>query len=90
MKIDLEKFLIVSLGEDKKAIQIAQRLRKRGKNVSMFYGKPSKALEYANSYDIKKVIFVGKKEVQQKKLTIKNLKTGKQRKITITKKKLNL
>ncbi len=84
MIIDLDKILIVSLGEDKKSIQIAQRLRSQGKNVSVFYGKPSKALEYANRYDIKKVIFIGQKEVQKKQLTIKDLVTGKQRTITIT------
>jgi len=84
--LTIEKVLIVSLNEDKKAIQIANKLRQQGKNVSVFYGKPSKALEYANAYGIKKVLFVGKKEVQKKIFKIKNLQTGRQKTITIFKK----
>ena len=83
--IDIEKILIVSLNEDKKAIDISKKLRKQGKNVSVFFGKPSKALDYANSYGIKKVLFVGKKEVEQKKFKIKDMKTGKEVMVTIEK-----
>jgi histidyl-tRNA synthetase len=83
--IDIDKILIVSLDQDKQTIELSNKLRKQGKNASIFFGKPSKALQYANSYGIKKVIFVGKKEVQQKKLIIKDLKTGKQKALTITK-----
>ncbi len=86
MLVNIEKILIVSLNEDKKAIEVSQQLRKQGKNVSVFYGKPSKALEYANSYGIKKVIFVGKKEVEKKKFMIKNMQTGRQKLIVIGKK----
>ncbi len=85
--ISTKKILIVSLNEDKKAIDLAKKLRNRGQNVSIFYGKPSKALEYANTYEIKKVIFVGKKEIEQKKFKIKNLETGKEIILKIEKKK---
>lgn len=78
MLIKLEKYLIVSLEQDKKAISLAKQLRKKGKNVSIYYGKPSKALEYANSYQINKVIFVGAKEVKTKKFRIKDMKLGKE------------
>lgn len=78
LKLQLEKYLIVSLNQDKKAIQLAQQLRKKGKNVSMYYGKPSKALEYANSYKIQKVIFVGEKEVKKKIFKVKVMKTGRE------------
>jgi histidyl-tRNA synthetase len=81
-----ERYLIVSLDQDKKAVEVAQKLRIRGKVVSMFYGKPSKALEYANSYKIKKVIFVGSKEVRKKLFKVKDMKTGKERKLTLNKK----
>lgn len=81
--IDIERILVVSLDQDKKAIDISKKLRKQGKNVSVFFGKPSKALEYANSYGIKKVLFVGKKEVDQKKFKIKNMKTGREVLVTI-------
>lgn len=84
--VDIEKILIVSLNEDEKAIKLSKDLRKLGKNASVFFGKPSKALDYANTYKIKKVIFVGKKEVEEKKFTLKNLDTGKEISITIGKK----
>ncbi|PIO07362.1 hypothetical protein COU59_03340 [Candidatus Pacearchaeota archaeon CG10_big_fil_rev_8_21_14_0_10_34_12] len=77
-KIELEKFLVISLDKDKDAITLAQKLRKKGKNVSLFYGKPSKALEYANSYNIGKVIFIGEKEVKSKNFKVKDMKTGKE------------
>ncbi len=78
MIIDIEKMLIVSLGKDRESIKLAEKLRKQGKNVSVFFGKPSKALEYANYYGIKKVIFVGAQEIRKKKFKIKFMKTGRE------------
>jgi len=77
--------LIVSLNEDKQAIKIAGMLRKRGDSVSIFYGKPSKALEYANSWNIKQVIFVGAEEVKRKKFKVKDMITGKEKLLTLEK-----
>jgi histidyl-tRNA synthetase len=78
VEMNKEKYLIVSLDEDKTAISVAEKLREKGKNVVMFYGKPSRALEYANSYKINKVIFVGEKEVKEKKFKVKDMGTGKE------------
>lgn len=78
IKDEREKFLVISLNQDKEAIKLAQKLRKKGEIVGVYYGKPSKALEYANSYDIGKVIFVGGKEVKNKKFRVKDMKTGKE------------
>jgi histidyl-tRNA synthetase len=83
--IDIDKILVVSLNEDKKAIKLSMDLRKLGKNASVYFGKPSKALEYANSYGIKKVIFVGKEEVETNKIKLKNMLTGKEITLTIEK-----
>jgi histidyl-tRNA synthetase len=80
-----EKYLIVSLNQDKQSIKISNILRKQGKLVSVYYGKPSKALGYANAYDIKNVIFVGAEEIKKKKFKIKDMKTGKQKYITLEK-----
>ena len=77
--------LIVSLNEDKQAIKIAGMLRGRGDSVSIFYGKPSKALEYANSWNIKQVIFVGAEEVKRKKFKVKDMITGKEKLLTLEK-----
>lgn len=80
-----QKFLIVSLEQDRQTINIANRMRAQGKNVSIFYGKPSKALEYANSYGIENVIFIGAKEVKTKKFMVKDMKTGKQKVLVMQK-----
>ncbi len=82
MKDEREKFLVISLNQDREAIKLAQKLRKKGEIVGVYYGKPSKALEYANSYDIGKVIFVGGKEVKSKKFRVKDMKTGKEKSIS--------
>ena len=78
-----EKFLIVSLGQDKESIKLTQKLRSDGKSVIIYYGKPSKALEYANAYYIQNVIFIGEKEIKSKKFKIKDLKTGKEKELKI-------
>jgi len=79
IKDEREKFLVISLNQDREAIKLAGKLRKKEKIVSIYYGKPSKALEYANSYKINKVIFVGSKEVKKKKFFVKDMRTGKDR-----------
>jgi histidyl-tRNA synthetase len=73
-----DKYLIISLNEDKKAVCLSKKFRNSGKIASIYYGKPSKALDYANSYKINKVIFVGKDEVKKGKYRIKDMKTGKE------------
>lgn len=80
-KIDLkkEKILVISLDQDKKSVELAQKLRKQGKTVQIYYGKPSKALEYANSYNFQQVIFLGSEEIKKKKYKIRDMKTGKER-----------
>lgn len=79
-KLDLnkEKTLVVSLEQDKEAIKLASSLRSQGKTASLYYGKPSKALDYANSYSFQKVIFVGEKEIKSKSFKVKDMKTGKE------------
>ena len=78
-KIDLnrDKYLVVSLDKDKEAINLANKLRRK-EIVSICYGKPSKALDFANSYNYNKVIFVGEKEIKEKKFKIKDMVSGKE------------
>jgi len=78
-KIEKEKYLVISLGQDKEAIELAEKLRSKNEIVSLYYGKPSKALDYANSYNFGKVIFVGEKEVKAKKFKVKDMDTGKEK-----------
>ncbi|MBR9706627.1 histidine--tRNA ligase [Candidatus Pacearchaeota archaeon] len=85
-KIDLDKnqILIISLNQDKAAIELAQKIRNQNIPCQTFYKKPSKALEYANSYNIPYVIFLGDKEVKSKKIKIKDMKTGKEQALSNT------
>ena len=80
-KVDsfVKKVLIISLNQDKKAIELASRIRDLGISFSVFYGKPTKALDYANSLDIPLVIFLGDEEVKKKKFKIKNMNSGKEK-----------
>ncbi len=78
IKPEKDRMLIVSLNEDRKAVELADKLRSKGENATMFYGKPTKALEYANSYNIGKVIFIGKEEVKKGKYKVKDMRTGKE------------
>jgi len=83
LNIKKEKYLVISLNQDKEAIKLTNKLRKNN-SVSIFYGKPSKALEYANSYNYNKVIFVGEKEVKSKNFVVKNMDTGKETKLILS------
>ncbi len=78
IKTKKEKFMVVSIDKDKESIVLAKKLREKGKNVILKFGKPSKALEYANSYNIKKIVFVGEKELKEKKFKVKDMDTGKE------------
>ncbi|MFH1801446.1 MAG: ATP phosphoribosyltransferase regulatory subunit [archaeon] len=73
-----DKYLVISLNQDKEAVKLSQKLRQQNKIASLYYGKPSKALEYANSCDFQRVIFIGEKEVREKKLKVKDMKTGRE------------
>tara|TARA_Y100000034_G_scaffold13640_1_gene14250 strand:- start:2141 stop:3283 length:1143 start_codon:yes stop_codon:yes gene_type:complete len=77
-----EKYLIISINQDKKAIELADKLRKNNKSVIIMYNKVSKALEYANSKKIHYVIFIGKEEVKKKKVKLRNMATGKEKLIS--------
>jgi len=76
IKDEREKMLIISLGQDKEAMRLAEKLRGKGYITGLFYGKPSKALQYANAYRFTKAVFVGKQEVKKGEFKVKDLKTG--------------
>jgi len=80
-KIEPEKkqVLVISLNQDKKAIKLTDKIRKLGVPCSVMFGKPGKALEYANSYKIPFVVFIGEEEVKKKKIKIRNMRTGKEK-----------
>ncbi len=79
-----DEILIVSLGQDKKAIEIAQKFREKQTSVILLTDKsPSKALDYANSREIPKVMIIGENEVKSGKFKIKDMKSGKEETLKI-------
>ena len=77
---------IISVGQDEDAIRLSEKLRENKISVIVVLDKtPGKAMEYANSKGIEKVIFVGKEEVETKKFKIKDMKTGKESIVTESK-----
>ncbi|MBI2657633.1 histidine--tRNA ligase [Candidatus Woesearchaeota archaeon] len=67
------------------SMQIAQQLRDAGINTdidSMDKG-PSKNLEYANSLGIPYVVFIGRKEMEENKVKLRDMKSGKEEMINI-------
>ncbi len=75
IKTNEKKILIISIGQDEKSINLAEKLRKQGKQVSVS-DKISKALEYANSYNYNFTIFIGSEEVKKKKFKLRDMKSG--------------
>ena len=78
IKLENKNILIISINQDKEAIKLAKELRKNNVPCSIIYNKISKSLEYANSYKIPYVIFVGEKEIKSNKFKLRNMLTGKE------------
>lgn len=81
LEIKTKNVLVVSINQDKQAIGIIEKLREKSISCSLFFGKPGKALEYANSKKIDFVLFIGDNEVKSKKYTLKNMGSGKELKV---------
>jgi histidyl-tRNA synthetase len=69
---------IIPIKTINESIKIAMELRKAGINTDIDLQEkgPSKNLEYANSLGIPFVLFVGKKELQENKLKLRDMKSG--------------
>ncbi len=84
IQLNEEEFLVVSLNQEKEAIKISSKLREGGKNVTLLTDKsPSKALDYANSKGISKVVMVGENEVKSGKYKVKDMNSGKEENLKI-------
>jgi len=83
LKSENKGVLIISIGEDKESIKLAEQLRRQNVNCSVMYNKISKAMEFADSYSIPYVIFVGKKELSKKKVKLRDMKSGKEQLVSV-------
>ena len=85
-KQSIAKVLVVSMLEDKsKAVEIASTLRKENIETEVYLeDKKIKAkFKYADRLLIPYVIVIGEEEIQNNKVTLKNMKTGEQETISI-------
>ncbi|MAG91934.1 histidine--tRNA ligase [Candidatus Woesearchaeota archaeon] len=79
------KIYVIPIKTLDESMKIAQKLRDAGINTdidSMDRG-PSKNLEFANSLGIPYVVFVGKKELEDNKLKLRDMKSGKEELMSI-------
>lgn len=80
------KVFVIPIGEGKNdAFSIANKLRETGINtdIDLLERGPSKNLDYANSKGVEYVLLVGPKEIKEKKFTLKNMRTGRQSKLSL-------
>ncbi|MBT3398005.1 phosphoribosyl-AMP cyclohydrolase [archaeon] len=73
---DVERYMVLSIGQEEQAIKVVEKMRDKGYPCILSSNKISKALDYANSTKIDKVVFVGEKEVSNKSYKIKDLNSG--------------
>jgi len=80
------KIIIISIGKDKESINLSKSLRNSGISCSIFYGNIGKSLEYANSFKVPFVAFLGDLEIAKKKLRLRDMHSGQE--IELTEKQL--
>ena len=82
-EFEFVKYILISINQDKKTIELMNKLREKGIPCFMM-DKISKALEYANLYNIPYVIFVGKDEIKKGKFKLRDMKTGKEKFVSVS------
>jgi len=88
-EVEDNSILIIPIRKDKKLLKeclnIADKLRKMEKivEVDLMNRKLNKALNYANTVGISKVIMIGEKELNEGKISIKDMETGEQKLIDL-------
>jgi histidyl-tRNA synthetase len=78
------KVIVISFNQDLEAIKTTKELRNAGINteIDLMERKMGKNLEYANAMGIPYAAIIGENEVNNKTITLKDLKTGEQKEIS--------
>ncbi len=85
-KETISKILVAPMEDElAESLEIANKLRDVGINTDIYLeeAKIKKKMKYADKLKIPYVIIVGEEEIETKILTLKNMKTGEQKKLTI-------
>jgi len=83
--VSVSKLLVIPIGIRKEADEVTQQLRDAGINTETdLVGRGiSKNLDFANSYKIPYVLFIGKQEVEQGKFKLKDMKSGEEELLSV-------
>ncbi|NCO11358.1 histidine--tRNA ligase [Candidatus Pacearchaeota archaeon CG_4_9_14_0_2_um_filter_39_13] len=76
------KTIVISIEQDKEAINLAKKLRKNNISCILSFNRPGKALDYANSYKIPYAIFIGQEEMKSKKYKLRDMEKGQESLLT--------
>jgi len=83
------KTYVIPVEEDvlSNAIQLTMKLRKRGiaSDIDLTGRSLSKSMKYANSINAENAIIIGKKDLEEGKVTVRDMKTGEQRLVDVDK-----
>ena len=82
----ISQVLVIPMeNEVEESLEIASLLRTAGINTDVYLeeGKIKKKMKYADRWNIPYVIIVGEEEVQTQRFTLKDMKTGEQKQLTI-------
>ncbi|MGK0208804.1 MAG: histidyl-tRNA synthetase [Patescibacteria group bacterium] len=84
LKGDAPDYLLVSLEQDEVAIVLATKLRGEGNRVQLLLDKTKKrAMEYADSKGIGKVVILGADEVTSGEYSVRDMVSGKEQKVKL-------
>lgn len=76
------KVLLISISQDLPTIKLAKKIRAENIPCTVQSGKPSRALDFANTQGIPFVIFIGEEEVGKKKFKLKEMSSGTEQLLT--------
>ena len=84
-KKSVTKVFVIPIKTLDESLKIVKQLRDAGVNtdVDLLGRGISKNLAYANSYEIPYVLFIGQKELESGKLTLRDMKSGKEEKLSV-------
>ena len=80
------KFYLIPINTLDKSLSILNKLRQNNLNCDIDLNEHgiSKNLEYASKYEIPYTLIIGKEELEQNKIKLRDMKTGKERLLTVT------
>ncbi|MEK6904085.1 MAG: His/Gly/Thr/Pro-type tRNA ligase C-terminal domain-containing protein, partial [Nanoarchaeota archaeon] len=84
-KKSIVKVYVIPIKTQKESLAIVSKLRDAGINsdIDLLDRGISKNLDYADKLGISYVLFVGQQELKQKKVKLRDMKTGKEELLTV-------